>query len=466
MQGECAVVFSHEEAEIYRCSLRIKFGNFRSCGGKFAMLNWLSSPDASDSGDSSDNTNDLNAFAFRNDDDEYEEEDNIDNGDDERWGGGGGEGRRKRGGRRRGLSSSVGVSDSYPAVVASNGILQTIICRHLSASTPTSDQQSTVKPDNKLVIVSPTSDIHIPADLTVHQMVYDACDKYRDKHAMEKFLTGRKYTYTQLKDASARVASALYRKDYRKGDVLLVFAANCMYYVVLMVACAATGVWFCTANPTFTVSELAFQLRTSDAKGICISSPLAPVAKEAMGSKELQNKNLDCIAFGEASGFQSFQNLLDDDGKAFPDVKLDAKKNVFVLPYSSGTTGLPKGVMLSHHNCLANAFQILEVVPASPEDSAIGLVPVYHIYGMVANFFPTIAAGGSVYYLPKFEPETFLECLQDCRATLIWKTVHIVSESFDARNGAKCLRFRGETCHQFHGSWFGLVARMDSHHEP
>ena len=64
------------------------------------------------------------------------------------------------------------------------------------------------------------------------------------------------------------------------------------------------------------------------------------------------------MVFGEADGFEPFQNLLDDDGKAFPDVDVDPVKDVFVLPYSSGTTGFPKGVMLSHHNCVANVFQI------------------------------------------------------------------------------------------------------------
>ena len=65
----------------------------------------------------------------------------------------------------------------------------------------------------------------------------------------------------------------------------------------------------------------------------------------------------DLIVFGEADGFEPFQNLLDDDGKAFPDVDVDPVKDVFVLPYSSGTTGFPKGVMLSHHNCAANFYQ-------------------------------------------------------------------------------------------------------------
>ena len=79
--------------------------------------------------------------------------------------------------------------------------------------------------------------------------------RLRSSSSQEEFLTGRKYAYGQLKEAAARVASALYRKGYRKGDVLLVFSTNNVDYIVLMVACAAAGVWFSTASPAFIAGE-------------------------------------------------------------------------------------------------------------------------------------------------------------------------------------------------------------------
>ena len=76
----------------------------------------------------------------------------------------------------------------------------------------------------------------------------------------EEFLTGRKYTYAQLKEAVVRAASALYRKGYRKGDILLAFAPNTVDFVVLIVACSAAGIWFSSANPSFTAGEAAMPL--------------------------------------------------------------------------------------------------------------------------------------------------------------------------------------------------------------
>ncbi|GFO49199.1 4-coumarate--coa ligase 1-like [Plakobranchus ocellatus] len=281
--------------------------------------------------------------------------------------------------------------------------------RSVTRVSPADYTQSPVTSDN--ILRSPVPDIHIPPDLPVHQMVFELCDKYKDKLAVEEFLTGRKYTYTQLKDASFRVASALYRKGYRKGDVLLAFAVNNVDYTVLMVACAAIGVWFSAANPGFTSDELARQLQHSGARGMCISALLSGVAKEAMANKEFPNKVKDLFVFGEASGFQPFGDLLVDDGKAFPDVDVDATKDVFVLPYSSGTTGFPKGVMLSHHNCVANVFQICKLLSPDDQDRCIGLLPLYHIYGMVVVQFVSLMGGASITYLPKFDPESFLKCL-------------------------------------------------------
>ncbi|GFO49197.1 4-coumarate--coa ligase 1-like [Plakobranchus ocellatus] len=288
--------------------------------------------------------------------------------------------------------------------------------RWASKATTADYGQSPITSDN--ILRSPLPDIHIPDDIPWHQIVFDLCDKYKDKIAVEEFLTGRKYTYTQLKDASFRVASALCRKGYRKGDVILAFAVNNVDYSVLMVACAANGVWFSAANPNFTPAELARQLQNSGARGLCISAHLAGVAKEAMENREFPNNVMDLFTFDEASGFQPFQELLDDDGKAFPDVDLDVKKDVLFLPYSSGTTGFPKGVMLSHHNCVANMFQVSKVFSPDESDRCLGLLPMYHTFGMIVILSLSLYGGASIVYLPRFDPKLLLRCLQESKISI------------------------------------------------
>ncbi|RUS82285.1 hypothetical protein EGW08_009963 [Elysia chlorotica] len=273
-----------------------------------------------------------------------------------------------------------------------------------------------VSPEN--ILRNPLPDTHIPLDMSIHQMVFNMCDKYKDTLAVEDYLTGRSYTYSQLKEAIVRVGSALARRGYRKGDVLLAFAVNNVDFTVLTVACAATGVWFCPASPSFTPAELARQLHNCGAKGVCASEPLAGVVKDALANREFPNKVKDLFVFGEASGFEPFKSLLADDGKALPDVDIDPVNDVFLLPYSSGTTGLPKGVMLSHHNVVANVYQLSKLMNMEPSDRTLGLLPLYHVFGLVVIQFLTLVGGAMVSYLPKFDPEIMLRCMQERKITI------------------------------------------------
>ncbi|KAH9519671.1 4-coumarate--CoA ligase 1 [Bulinus truncatus] len=232
----------------------------------------------------------------------------------------------------------------------------------------------------------------------------------------EDFLTGQKYTYSQLKEKAIKIASGLHRLGYRKGDVICVYSANHINFSVLMLACAATGVWFSAVNPAFTADELCSQLVHSGSKAVFTSPQGVLNVTRALKLKENQVKGL--FVFGEAEGFRPFQTLLDDDGRMFPDVDINPLTDVFVLPYSSGTTGLPKGVMLTHFNCMANCKQIFCNIPTSPSDRALGLLPLYHIYGMIVIQFAVLLGGASVTFLPKFQPETFLQCIQDKQITL------------------------------------------------
>ncbi|KAH9519668.1 4-coumarate--CoA ligase 3 [Bulinus truncatus] len=271
-----------------------------------------------------------------------------------------------------------------------------------------------IGPDN--VIRSNLPDIDLPTNVPFHQFMFDRCDQYKSLVAVEDFLTGQKYTYSQMKEKAIKIASGLHRLGYRKGDVICVYSANHINFSVLMLACAATGVWFSAVNPAFTADELCSQLVHSGSKAVFTSPQGVLNVTRALKLKENQVKGL--FVFGEAEGFRPFQTLLDDDGRMLPDVDINPVTDVFVLPYSSGTAGLPKGVMLTHFNCMANCKQIFCNIPTSPSDRALGLLPLYHIYGMIVIQFAVLLGGASVTFLPKFQPETFLQCIQDKQITL------------------------------------------------
>ncbi|KAK0050708.1 4-coumarate--CoA ligase 5 [Biomphalaria pfeifferi] len=271
-----------------------------------------------------------------------------------------------------------------------------------------------IGPDN--VVRSHLPDINIPTNVPFHQFLFEKCDQYKNLVAVEEFSNGQSYTFGQLKEKAIRVASGLHRLGYRKGDVISVFSTNHINYSVLMLACAATGVWFSAVNPLYKEDELRVQLVHSNSKAVFTTASFVSTVTAAVRHKELQIKDL--FVFGEAEGFRPFQTLLDDDGRMFPDVDINPVEDVFILPYSSGTTGLPKGVMLTHYNCMASCLQIDASLHTSPEDRVIGLLPLFHIYGMIVVQFTVLLGGSSVVYLPKFEPETFLSCLQNKKITL------------------------------------------------
>ncbi|BFZ12021.1 hypothetical protein BsWGS_15060 [Bradybaena similaris] len=267
------------------------------------------------------------------------------------------------------------------------------------------------------IVRCPLPDLDIPTNVPFHQFIFDKCDAFKDNVAVEDFLTGKQYTYAQLKEKSIKVASGLHKLGYGKGDVLLLSSPNNVDVTVLMLACAANGMWFSSANPNFIARELAIQLNHSGAVVLVAASALTATAKEALTNTEFPNRVKDLFVFGEAPGFQPFQKLLDDDGSSFPDVEINPLEDVYLLPYSSGTTGLPKGVMLTHRNCLANCMQVITSIPVSPDDRCLGLLPLYHIFGMVVVQFSVLLGGARISYLPKFDPEIFLKCIQDRKIT-------------------------------------------------
>ncbi|XP_013067052.2 uncharacterized protein LOC106055374 [Biomphalaria glabrata] len=276
---------------------------------------------------------------------------------------------------------------------------------------------SLIGPDN--IVRSHLPDINLPTNIPFHQFLFEKCDQYKTLVAVEDFFTGQTYTFGQLKEKAIKVASGLHRLGYRKGDVISVYSPNHVHYPVLMLACAATGMWFSSVNPSSKEDELHRQLLHSGSKAVFTAPSSVSQVSNVVRSRDSQVKDL--FVFGSAEGFQGFrpfQTLLDDDGQMFPDVDINPVEDVFILPYSSGTTGLPKGVMLTHYNFMANCLQIAASLPTSPDDRVIGLLPLFHIFGMIAVQFSVFLGGSSVVYLPKFEPETFLKCLQDKQITL------------------------------------------------
>nr|KAG5691614.1 hypothetical protein BaRGS_023785 [Batillaria attramentaria] len=128
----------------------------------------------------------------------------------------------------------------------------------------------------------------------------------------------------------------------------------------------------------------------------------------------------ELYTFGhQEEGVEFFNKLMEDSGKDFPEnVDVDPINDVWLLPYSSGTTGLPKGVMITHHNVVANILQFRELLHVTPDDRTLGLLPFFHIYGLTAVQFGTLYDGGQLVTVPRFDPEMFLTSIQNKKISI------------------------------------------------
>lgn len=264
---------------------------------------------------------------------------------------------------------------------------------------------------------SPVPDIHIPRDVTIHDHFFSVCDKFSERTAMTEVAGGKSYTYAQLKVKVKQVASGLHLAGFRKDDVIMVFSGNQLDFTVLFLACSCLGLWLSPANPQFTAGELNRQMSHSGAVSIFSSEALVDITDQALAMTDLPHRITSKYVLGQSPGFLPFETLM-AGGSAYPDVGIDPFSDILTLPYSSGTTGLPKGVMLTHYNCLANVLQIEATMPMSMSDQrALCLLPLYHIYGMTCVQFGVLNGGGHLFYMSKFEPHSFLQCIQDNKIT-------------------------------------------------
>ena len=189
------------------------------------------------------------------------------------------------------------------------------------------------------------------------------------------------------------------------------FLPNLPEFPIVFFGVLQAGGVITAANQLFTNEELAKQLKQADAKWMLTVPQLVHRAKEAM--QDLGRGNVFVI--GDVDGCESLSVLLEDDGSSVPDVTINPKEDTAVLPFSSGTTGYPKGVILTHHNLVSCGSIMLSKGFLSFDETTVLLafLPFFHSYGMVAIMSMGLHCGTSIITMPRFEREKFLHALQD-----------------------------------------------------
>jgi len=273
------------------------------------------------------------------------------------------------------------------------------------------------------MIRSPFPDVEIP-DTCLTDFVLARASERGDRPALIDAPSGRTITYAQLAESVRAVAAGLTKRGFGKGEVFAHYAPNLPEYAVAFHAVATVGGVNTTANPLLTADELATQLRDCGAR-LLVTVPAvlekATAAAERSGVEEI-------FVYGEPNGATPFGSLLQAGGEP-PEVVIDPANDLVALPYSSGTTGLPKGVMLTHRNLVANLCQDTYDRPGEDDwrdERIIAVLPFFHIYGLVSIMNLPLYLGGTVVTMPRFELGEFLRVIQDYRITRAYVVPPIV----------------------------------------
>ena len=262
-----------------------------------------------------------------------------------------------------------------------------------------------------MIYRSPFPDVEIPR-VPLHSFLFEHAEHWPRSAALIDGPTGRILTYAQLTTAVRQTAAGLAARGFSKGDVFAIFSPNLPEYAIAFFGVASAGGVNTTVNPTYTAEELRSQLTDSGATYLVTIPQFLDTAREAAtgtGVKEI-------FVFGDTAGATPFASLMIDGNP--PSIEIDPVDDVVALPYSSGTTGLPKGVMLTHYNLVANLSQVNAVEQTTPSDVLLGILPFYHIYGMTVIMSSALRVGATIVTMPRFELEQFLGLVQKYGVTV------------------------------------------------
>jgi acyl-CoA synthetase (AMP-forming)/AMP-acid ligase II len=273
-----------------------------------------------------------------------------------------------------------------------------------------------------MIFRAPLPDVVIP-DIPITPFVFQNAKERGDKPALIEGPTGRTITYSELADSIARVAASLSRRGFKKGDVFGILSPNVPEYAIAFHAVATLGGIVSPVNPLYTEHEIAHQLKDAGARFLVTVPQFfekgAAAAREANIEELFVFENAGAAADGSeaVNNATPFSSLLESDGDFAP-VTINPREDLVALPYSSGTTGLPKGVMLTHHNLVANMCQMEGLQYFNETDTLICVLPLFHIYGLVVVLNLGLYQGATLVTVPRFELEPFLQLVQDHGVTL------------------------------------------------
>ncbi|MGO8987945.1 MAG: class I adenylate-forming enzyme family protein [bacterium] len=240
---------------------------------------------------------------------------------------------------------------------------------------------------------------------------------------------GKEYTYRWLDEKSSVLAASLAGMGVEAGDRVGLWMKNSLGYILSFYGILKAGAIVVPVSTHYGEREVLYQLRETEVKGMITSDSLyAP-----LGNLISQVEGLRFVVLeGQAelpAGTIPFSSLLTGSNRLDRSIGIDPKEKIAVLPFSSGTTGLPKGVMLTHFNLLSDLHQVVQVHEVSEADVMINQLPFFHIYGMTVLMGTSVLAGATQVVVSQFRPvDQFLSLFETYRPTLFFTVPLIIQE--------------------------------------
>jgi len=264
-------------------------------------------------------------------------------------------------------------------------------------------------------------DVETP-DVSVPEIFNQTVEKYGNKTAL--IFYGKKISYLKLGELIDRFATALVDLGVRKGDTVALYLLNCPQYVVSYFGALKVGAKVTPISPVYTSQEVQHQLEDSEAKTVVCEDILydnvqkssveldtvilsnigdyLPSLKRIFGksalAKAYRGTEVPSPQFIERAGLHLFQNLVKKYPPQPPQVNIDPQKDIAVLPYTGGTTGLPKAAILTHYNIVSLQAQTFAFWPIFEEgkETTIAFLPFFHIYGQVVVMLNNLVQGATL----------------------------------------------------------------------
>ncbi|KRA23992.1 AMP-dependent synthetase [Microbacterium sp. Root61] len=264
---------------------------------------------------------------------------------------------------------------------------------------------------------SPTPDVEIP-DVSIYDYLFASLtDDELGRIALIDPATGAETTYGALRGQVLAFAGALAARGVDTDTVLGLLCPNVPAFATVFHGALRAGATVTTVNSLYTPGEIEKQLKDAGATWLVTVSPLLPGAKAAAAACGIPDDHL--IVLDGAEGHANLRELLTEQAPA-PEVSFEPATHVAVLPYSSGTTGVPKGVMLSHRNLVANVQQSRANIELLASDRVLAVLPFFHIYGMTVLLNLALRQRASLVTMPRFDLVDFLTNIQTYQCTYLY----------------------------------------------